>query len=96
MNRIAFVLAALTLTACDAAAPADHRAASYTVPGRAAVCPEGLADLQGVIEAHHEQLACLVECDAVMLECLQDPGCHACEHERAICRSECPMGAHVP
>lgn len=54
-------------------------------------------ELRDIVEARFEQLDCLAECDAVMLECLDraQPECSYCEHPRAVCASNCPGGAIV-
>jgi hypothetical protein len=96
MKRIAtLALAVLALSACDTApellgATLDTSQAASPIPCNKA--------LRAIVQERAEQYACLAECDALALDCLDEPSpsCHACEHERAICVSACPMGPLAP
>ena len=94
MNRLILTLALILPTACDApellGAALEPSQPSAQIPCNKA--------LRVVVQERAEQLACLAECDELMLACLDEPSpeCHACEHERAICVSACPMGPLTP
>lgn len=92
----AFFAALLLVAACDAStATLDAERASLAAPGRQLDCSEPLRE---IVQARAEQLTCLAECDTLMVACLDEPApeCFACEHERAICVSACPMGPIAP
>lgn len=82
---------AFSVSGCDV--PLDE------LPFEAAVEPSAdepcNSELRDIVEARFEQLDCLAECDAIMLECLDraQPECSYCEHPRAVCASNCPGGA---
>lgn len=92
----AFLATLILVAACDAPAEVlDTARVSLAAPSKQLDCSEPLRE---IVHARAEQLACLAECDTLMLACLDEPSpeCFACEHERAICVSACPMGPLAP
>lgn len=82
---------------CDAPLDDLQLEAAVESPANAPADESCNPELHEIVEARFEQLDCLAECDAIMLECLDqaEPSCFHCEHPRAICASNCPGGAIV-
>lgn len=87
------LLGTLCAVGCDIAPPVDQLEAA--LEPTATPVPACSEEYREIVQERYDHLACIAECDALTLACLDlgAPECHYCEHDRAICASSCPGGA---